>query len=54
MMVSPQTDSTADKEDDTDCTATVTTAAFTSVCGSELDDDTIKGLAEPKTLNDQI
>ena len=38
---------TADKEDDTNSTATVTTAAFASVCGSEWDDDTIEGLAEP-------
>ena len=45
---------TADKEDNTDSTATVTTATFASGCGSEWDDDIIEGLAEPTTLNDQI
>ena len=45
---------TTEKEDNTESTAIVTTAAFTSVCGSEWDDDTIEGLAEPTTLNDQI
>ena len=44
-----QVTTTADKEDDTDSTATVTTAAFTSVCGPEWDDDNIEGLAEPTT-----
>ena len=34
-----QVTTTAEKEDDTDSTATVATAAFTSVCESEWDDD---------------
>ena len=42
------------KKDDTDSTATVTTAAFTSVCESEWDDITTEGLAETTILNDQI
>ena len=42
------------KKDDTDSTATVTTAAFTSVCESEWDSYTTEGLAETTTLNDQI
>ena len=49
-----QVTTTADNEDNTDSTATVTTAAFTSVCGSEWGDNTIEGLAEPSTLNNQI
>ena len=49
-----QVTTTAEKEDDTDSTATVTTAVFTSVCESEWDDDITEGLAETTTLNDQI
>ena len=49
-----QVTNTADKEDDTDSTATVTTTAFTSICGSEWDDDAVEGLAETTILNDQI
>ena len=49
-----QATTTVDKEDNADSTATVTTAVFTSICGSELGDDATEGLAEPTTLNDQI
>ena len=49
-----QVTTTAEKEDDADSTATVTTAALTSVCGSEWDNDTVERLAETTTLNDQI
>ena len=49
-----QVTTTAEKEDDKVSTATLTTAAVTSVCGSEWDHDTIGRLAETTTLNDQI
>ena len=45
---------TAEKEDNTDSTATVTTAAFTSVCTSEWDYDITEQLVETTTLNNQI
>ena len=45
--------STAKKEDDTDSTATETTADFSSVCESKWDDYTTEGLVETTTLNDQ-
>ena len=35
---------TAEKEDNTDFTATMTTAAFSSACESEWDDDITEGL----------
>ena len=49
-----QVTTTAEKKDDTDSTATVTTAAFTSVCESEWDDDITERLARTTTLNNQI
>ena len=49
-----QVTTTVEKEDNTDFTATVTTAAFASVCESEWDDDITEGLAETTTLNNQI
>ena len=49
-----QVTTTAEKEDDTDSTDTVTTAAFTSVCELEQDDDIAERLAETTTLNNQI
>ena len=42
------------KEDDTNSTATVTTAAFTSDGELEWDDYITEGLAETTTLNDQV
>ena len=53
-MKKHQGTSTADMEDDTDSTATVTTAAFTSGCESEWDDDITERLAGTATLNNQI
>ena len=44
----------AEKEDEADSTATLTTVAFTSVCESEWDNDITEGLAETTALNDQI
>ena len=49
-----QVTTTAEKEDDTDSTATLTTAAFTSVCESEWDNDITERLAETTTSNDEI
>lgn len=49
-----QVTTTAEKEDDADSTATVTTAAVTSVCESGWGDDSTEVLAETTTLNDQI
>ena len=49
-----QVTTTAEKEDDTDSTGTVTTAAFTSVCELESDDDITKQLAGTTTSNNQI
>jgi len=49
-----QVTATAEKEDDTDSTATVATAAFTLVCESEWDDDIAERLSETTTLNNQI
>ena len=49
-----QVTATAEKEDDTDSTATVATVAFTSICESEWDDDITEQLAGTTTLNNQI
>ena len=49
-----QVTTAAEKEDDADSTATVTTTAFTSVCESEYDNDITEGLAETTALNNQI
>ena len=52
-MKKNQGTNTAEKEDDTDSTATKTTAAFTSVCESEWGDYTTEELVETTILNDQ-
>ena len=49
-----QVTTTAEKEDNTDSTATVITAAFTSVCESEWDDDITEPLAGTTISNNQI
>ena len=42
----------AGKEDDTNSTAIVTTATFTSCCESEWDEYNCYAMIEPRTLND--
>ena len=49
-----QVTTTSEKEDDTDSTATVTTAPFTSVCELEWDNDIAERLTETTSLNGQI
>ena len=44
----------AEKEDDTDSTATVATAAASSFCASEWDDDNMAALENSTVLNEQI